>query len=212
MITPNEKVSFYTHFAGALAAAAGTAYLVYRSSGDAQVFVTMLIYGISVTLLFTASSMYHAFKRGENDTSIFRKLDHLAIFIMIAGSYTPPSWTYLTGGWLVFILTAQWALVLFGIFFKFFYLSAPRQISAGIYVLMGWLAVVPIHKFFMAMPIEIFLLFIAGGVSFTAGAIIYAFKRPDPCPGTFGFHEIFHLFILAGAALHYTAMLLMLPS
>ncbi len=212
MISKKETVSFYTHFAGAIAAAAGTAYLLYRSWGDAPVFATMLIYGLSATALFSASSLYHASKTAENDETVFRKLDHLAIFLMIAGTYTPPSWAYLAGGWLVFMLAAQWTLVLFGFFFKLFYLSAPRRVSAGIYVLMGWLAVVPIHKFFIAMPASVFLLFIGGGVCFTAGAVIYALKKPDPCPGRFGFHEIFHLFILAGAALHYAAMLLMLPA
>lgn len=212
MIKPEEKLSFYTHFTGALAAAAGTIYLLNMSDGDAPTFATMLVYGLSVTSLFAASSLYHAFKTRENDESLFRKLDHLAIFIMIAGTYTPPSWTYLTGGWLAFILAAQWTLVLFGIFFKLLYLSAPRQLSTGIYVLMGWLAIVPIHKFYRAMPIEIFLLFIAGGVCFTTGAVIYALKKPDPRPGWFGFHEIFHLFILAGAALHFAAMVLMLPA
>lgn len=207
MIKPAERVSFFTHCAGALAAAAGTVYLACRSCGNTPVFATMLIYGTSVTALFSASSLYHAFKTREDDTSAFRKLDHLAIFIMIAGTYTPPSWTYLEGGWRVFMLGAQWVLVLFGTGFKLFWLSAPRRLSAGIYVLMGWLAIVPIHKFFVAMPIEIFTLFIAGGVCFTAGAVIYALKKPDPFPGRFGFHEIFHLLILAGAALHYAAMI-----
>jgi hemolysin III len=102
--------------------------------------------------------------------------------------------------------------VLFGVFFKFFYLSAPRFVSTGIYVLMGWLAIIPIHKFFIAMPAAMFGLFIAGGLAFTAGAVIYAFKKPDPCPGTFGFHEIFHLIILAGAAIQFAGMLFLLPT
>jgi hemolysin III len=212
MFKPNEPISFYTHFAGVMLSVAGTAYLLIRSYGNTPTFITLLIYCVSVMLLFTASSLYHALKSGENDNSIFRKLDHLAIFFMIAGTYTPPTCAYLTGGWLIGVLTAQWALVLFGVFFKFFYLSAPRFLSTVIYVLMGWLAIIPIHKFFIAMPIAMFALFIAGGLAFTAGAVIYAVKKPDPCPGMFGFHEIFHLFILAGASIQFAGMLFLLPA
>lgn len=212
MMRPQERVSTLTHFAGFLCAIAGTAYLLASAWGDTPKFVTLLIYGLAVIFLFASSSLYHAFKSAENDTSFLRKMDHLAIFFMIAGTYTPPTWEYLSGGWRIGILGAQWALVFFGIFFKFFYLNAPRAVSAGIYVAMGWLAIIPIHKFFIAMPLPMFLLFIAGGVAFTTGAVIYARKSPDPVPGTFGFHEIFHLFILAGAAIHYAAMLYLLPA
>jgi len=211
MIQPKEPISFYTHVAGVFFSIAGSAYLLIKSCGDRPRFLTLLIYCISVILLFTASSLYHAFKSGENDNTIFRKLDHLAIFFMIAGTYTPPTYAYLTGIWLIGILTAQWTLVLFGIFFKFFYLSAPRFLSTAIYMLMGWLAIIPIHKFFIAMPHVMFTLFIAGGLAFSAGAVIYATKKPDPFPGTFGFHEIFHLFILAGAAMQFAGMLFLLP-
>jgi hemolysin III len=212
MIKPKEPISFYTHFAGAMFSVAGAAYLLIKSCGDWPKFLTLLIYSVSVMLLFTASSLYHALKSEENDNSIYRKLDHLAIFFMIAGTYTPPSYAYLTGGWLIGILTAQWVLVLFGVFFKFFYLSAPRYLSTGVYVLMGWLAIIPIHKFYVAMPVTMFVLFIAGGLTFTAGAIIYAIKKPDPCPGIFGFHEIFHIFILAGAAIQFAGMLFLLTA
>ncbi|MBN2158221.1 MAG: hemolysin III family protein [Spirochaetes bacterium] len=209
---PQERASFITHFIGFLFAIAGTAYLLAHSWGDTHKFATLAVYGLAVIFLFASSSLYHAFKKTENDTGFFRKMDHFAIFLMIAGTYTPPTWEYLSGGWRIGILGAQWTLVLFGVFFKFFYLNAPRALSAGVYVAMGWLAVIPIHKFFIAMPLAMFLLFIAGGIAFTAGAVIYARKRPDPLPGTFGFHEIFHLFILAGAGIHFAAMLYLLPA
>jgi hemolysin III len=211
MIEPNEQISSYSHIAGACFFAAGTVYLLIISRGSAPLFLCLLVYGISVTMLFMASSLYHASKKEENDETILRKFDHIAIFFMIAGTYTPPTYAYLAGGWRVGILTAQWSLVLFGVLFKFFYLSAPRALSAGIYVLMGWIAIIPIYKFYAAMPTPVFFLFITGGVAFTTGAIIYAAKKPDPFPDRFGFHEIFHLFILAGAALHFRAMLFLLP-
>ncbi len=207
MVLPGERVSFYTHLLGALAAAAGTAYLAARSAWDPVKLLLMLVYGAGTVFLFSASALYHASKRTDDGESFYRKLDHTAIFFMIAGTYTPPCWFYLDGAWRVAILSAQWGLVLFGVFFKFFYLSAPRVVSTGIYVLMGWIAVAPMHIFVSTMPGTIFALFMAGGAAFTAGAVIYALKRPDPAPGFFGFHEIFHLFILLGAGLHYVAML-----
>lgn len=206
MIPAKERISFQSHFIGALLAAAGAAYLLIKSGDDPAMFITLLIYGCSATFLFMASSLYHATKKEENDDSIYRKLDHLAIFLMIAGTYTPPSWFYLDGWWRTAIIAAQWTLVLFGIFFKFFYISAPRRLSTAVYVLMGWLAIIPIHRFFMAMPLPMFILMVSGGISFTAGAVIYALKKPDPLPGRFGFHELFHLFILAGAALQFAGM------
>jgi hemolysin III len=207
MIKPKEPVSFYTHALGAIMSVAGTVFLIMRSYADTPKFITLIIYGSSMTLLFTASSLYHAFKTGENDESIFRKLDHLAIFFMIAGTYTPPCYHYLEGGWRIGIIGAQWALVVFGVFFKFFYVSGPRFLSTAVYVLMGWLAVIPMHKFVKSMPGPMIVLMIAGGVAFTMGAAIYAIKKPDPLPGRFGFHEIFHIFILAGAGIQYAGML-----
>lgn len=210
MFKPKEPGSFYSHFAGALLSVAGTIYLLVMSRNDTQKFITLFIYGVCMILLFTASSLYHALKGKENGDSNLRKLDHLAIFFMIAGTYTPVCAEYLTGGWRTGIIMAQWLLVLFGIFFKFFYISAPRYLSTGIYVLMGWLAIIPMHKLIISMPAVMLILILAGGLSFTAGAVIYAAKRPDPFPGKFGFHEIFHLFILLGAALQYLGILFLL--
>jgi hemolysin III len=203
-----EPVSFYTHFAGAVASAAGLVLLVTGKRESLAHLATSIIYGSTLVFLFTASSCYHAFKDEENGNSMLRKLDHLAIFLLIAGTYTPICYAYLSGGWRWGILIAQWGLVFFGVFFSLFYLSAPRIISTSIYVLMGWLLVIPIKKIIAAVPNEALLLIVSGGVAYTAGAVIYAVKKPDPVPGKFGFHEIFHLFILLGAALHFTAIYL----
>lgn len=206
MIQKNEAVSFYTHLGGALAFAAGTAVLAVRGFGDLPVFLALLVYGGSAVFLFSASSLYHAMKKKEDERSFYRKLDHLAIFFMIAGTYTPFCLVYLEGWWRAGILIAQWGLVLFGLFFKFFFIGAPRYVSVGIYVLMGWLAVIPAHKLYNAVPAGIMTFIVLGGLSYTAGAVIYGFKRPDPLPGRFGFHEIFHVLILAGAGFHFVAI------
>lgn len=206
-----DPVSFATHFAGALLALAGTLFFAFRGRYDRATLFSLLVYGASATFLFSASSLYHALKKEENGNSLLRKLDHIAIFFMIAGTYMPLCYVYLEGGWRWGIIIAQWSLVLFGLFFKFFWMGAPRALSAGIYILMGWIAVIPIHKFWNSMPAGLLGLILAGGLSYTAGAIIYARKSPDPVPGTFGFHEIFHLFILAGAAFHFAGIAAYVP-
>ncbi|MDD5605369.1 MAG: hemolysin III family protein [Dehalococcoidales bacterium] len=206
-----ELFSFYSHLVGLIAAVAGTVALLILSWGHWQYFIVCLIYGISAINLFTASSVYHASKRGEDTKTIWRKLDHVAIYIMIAGTYTPLAYHYLDGAWFWSIILIQWGLVIAGLFFKLFYLKAPRYLSVSIYLLMGWMVVVFLGKLWpLATTVEIVLLLL-GGISYSAGAAIYAIKKPNPVPGVFGFHEIFHVLIIAGAAFHYLVILLLLP-
>ncbi|MEC9487970.1 MAG: hemolysin III family protein [Halanaerobium sp.] len=201
VIKREERISSYSHFLGFLLALLGTIYLVILADGLTYKFISV-IYGFSVMGLFLASSLYHANKRHDDEISVWRKLDHIAIFLMIAGTYTPVSFVYLTGYWKWGIIIAQWALVLGGLFFKFFYLSAPRLLYTSIYVLMGWMGVLPLAKFIASMSGSALFFLLAGGISYTVGAVFYIMKKPSNTPG-FGFHEIFHLFILLGALFHY---------
>lgn len=201
-IGSQEKISCYSHLAGVVAAVAGTAFLIYAVRLSAASVAVAAVYGFSVTLLFSASAVYHALKQSENEISVWRKLDHAAIFFMIAGTYTPVCYAYLTGYWKWSMIIIQWALVIAGLFLKFFYLTAPRYFSTIIYLLMGWIGIVAIKEFLTVMPsLAIFYLF-AGGISFTVGALFYAVKKPVFRSG-FGFHEIFHLFVLLGGVFHY---------
>jgi hemolysin III len=201
-IRTRESFNFYSHLAGVFAAIAGTAYLIYSVRSSPVHVALSIVYGFSVTLLFLASATYHALKHNENEISVWRKLDHIAIFFMIAGTYTPVCYVYLSGYWRWSIITVQWALVIAGLFLKLFYLKAPRYFSTFIYLFMGWMGIMPIQKFLTTMPsIALFYLF-AGGLSFTVGAILYAIKKPVFRSG-FGFHEIFHLFVFLGWLFHY---------
>lgn len=197
-----EKVSAYTHGAAIPVMGIGTAVLAYMSRGNSALQTVSLIYGISAILLFTASFLYHSKKRSENDTSVWRKLDHSAIFLLIAGTYTPMCYLYLDGWMRWGILIAQWSLVFSGIIFKLFFIKAPRIIGTAIYLIMGWIVVIPISRLVSVMPGDVLFFLTAGGLSYTAGAVIYAIKRPNPIPERFGFHEIFHIFIIAGAVFH----------
>jgi len=204
-VAPEERFSCFSHLAGFAAAIVGTVVLAYIAGGGARLAVA-LVYGLSTVFLFGASALYHASKDVENGRSFRRRLDHLAIFFMIAGGYTPICYVHLDGAWRWSILGVQWGLVLLGVFFKLFYIGAPRYVTATIYVVMGWIAVIPLHRLLASMDIQTAWLLGAGGVAYTVGAGIYAAKRPDPWPSRFGFHEIFHLFVLIGAGIHYWAM------
>ncbi|MFW5971883.1 MAG: PAQR family membrane homeostasis protein TrhA [Bacillota bacterium] len=193
-----ERVSFYSHFVGFILALIGTGYLIYVARDSILEIITSTVYGFSIIFLFLSSSLYHAFKRKENELSFWRKLDHFAIFVMIAGTYTPVSMIYLTGYWKWIIISVQWALVLGGFFFKFFYLKAPRWLYTAIYLLMGWIGIVPLRQFMANMPLSAELLLFVGGGFFTIGAVFYMLKKPRKV-----FHEIFHIFILLGGIAHF---------
>ena len=198
-----ERFSCYSHMSGTILAVAGTIFLISQSIGELGHILVSLLYGISISFLFFASTMYHAHKRSENEKTVWRKMDHIAIFVMIAGSYSPISYIYLTGGWRLGILIAQWGLVSIGIIFKLFIINTPRWVTILIYLLQGWMAVLPLYLLLTVMPISSFILMGLGGIAYTIGAIIYAIKKPNPYPGVFGFHEIFHVLILIAAGLHY---------
>lgn len=126
---------------------------------------------------------------------------------MIAGTYTPLAYHYLEGAWFWSIIIIQWGLVIAGLFFKFFYLRAPRYLSVSIYLIMGWMVVIFLSQLWPLASTQEIVLLLLGGISYSAGAAIYAVKKPNPFPGVFGFHEIFHILILLGAALHYLVIL-----
>lgn len=201
-ILKTEKISAYTHGAAVPVMAIGTVILIILSKGNKSMQLVSLVYGLSGIFLFTASFLYHSKKRKENEISVWRKLDHTAIFFLIAGTYTPICYFYLDGKMMWGMIIGQWLLVFLGTVFKLFFINAPRVIGTLIYLLMGWSAVIPISTLVHTMPHTALVFLAAGGVSYTVGAIIYALKKPDPLPGCFGFHEIFHVFIVGGAVLH----------
>ncbi len=203
MNIPNtEKISAYTHGGTIPVMVIGTAILLIISRGSITAQIISLIYGLSGIFLFSASFIYHSQKVIENDESFWRKLDHTAIFFLIAGTYTPICFFYLQGNMRWGILIAQWSLVISGTIFKLYFVNAPRVIGTLIYLLMGWIVIIPISTLVHTMPHAALVFLAAGGISYTIGAVIYAVKRPNPLPDFFGFHEIFHIFVIGGAVLH----------
>jgi len=204
----SEEVSFYTHCGGLILSFAGLIPFLGPPYLAVKGKVSSIIYILSIALMFGSSSAYHYTKKSENSESIWRKLDHMAIFIAIAGTYTPYSYIYLGGYWKWTIIILQWTLALAGIFFKLFYLKAPRALNTALYLVMGWVALFPLKQLIQAMPLSVTLCLFGGGLFYSVGAIIYAKKKPNPIPGLFGFHEIFHIFILIAAITHYIGICL----
>jgi hemolysin III len=201
-----EPVDARISFAGLLAAVAGVVYIVIRFHGDLPVLAAMLVYGASLCVLFGASSLYHGIPAGVTGTSVLRKIDHAAIYVLIAGSYTPVLFVGLGGAWRIATLASIWGVAIAGIVLTMWFVHAPRWLSAAVYIAMGWFAIVPSFKLVPALPHVVTLLIALGGLLYTIGAVVYATRRLDLLPRHFGFHEIFHLFVLAGAATQFVGI------
>jgi hemolysin III len=205
-----EPVNSLTHFVGILLSIAGLIVLLLLSRGEPWRTVSFAIYGGALILLYTASTLLHSLRVGAKAERRLRIFDHAAIFVLIAGSYTPIALVTLQQGrerWGWGILVAVWLIALCGVFFKLFWLEAPRWLSTALYLFMGWLAVVAIVPIAATLPAWGVFWLALGGFFYSVGAIIYGLKKPVLFPGVFGYHELWHLFVLAGSACHFVMML-----
>ena len=200
-----EPVNGASHLVGLLLASAGTVLLLRMASGPWQL-AAFSVYGATLILLYGASTLYHLLPLSDRPLRALRTLDHIAIYFLIAGTYTPIALITLHSplGWA--LLAAVWLIAVAGIPFKLFFLDAPVWISTATYLAMGYLALVAVVPLARVVPLAGLLWLIAGGLSYTIGAVIYSRQRPDPFPGRFGHHEIWHLLVLAGSACHFAFM------
>lgn len=198
-----EPVNGFTHMGAAIAAVIGLGLLLYLSRTSVVLMTVLLIYGLSLIMMFTASSIYHLVKGGPTVMQRLRKFDHTAIYFLIAGTYTPICFYYFEGFWRWGILGTIWALALAGIVVKLFVINAPRWVTAGIYLIMGWLAVIGFGQIITNMPPGAISWLVAGGVLFSVGAVVYITKKPNFFPRVFGFHEIWHIFVILGCLAHF---------
>jgi len=203
-----DPVSGLTHLASALAAVVGAAVLWSASTADLSSRISLLVYGASLVLLFAASSAYHLLRAAPDRELLLRRLDHTAIFLLIAGTYTPLCIIVLAGTFGMALLVTIWALAAVGILLKVVFIErVSRWVSMGLYVLMGWLALVGVVPLVRALPLGGLIWLLAGGLLYTGGAMVYATKRMNFLPGRFGFHEVWHLFVSGAAASHYILIL-----
>jgi hemolysin III len=200
-----EPVSGLTHLFGVFISAVGLLILLNISLAlnNTRDMAVSCVFGISLILLYSASSIYHLTMASEKVIKILRRIDHSMIYVLIAGSYTPVCLITLKGkiGYSIFAMI--WALTILGILIKNFWFNAPRWLSTAFYIVMGWLVVIAIYPMSKVMPLAGIMWLIMGGVSYTVGGLIYAFKYPKINNKYFGFHEIFHIFVLIGSFCHY---------
>jgi hemolysin III len=196
-----EPFNAGSHFIGFLLAGLGTWYLLQMASGGAQL-LAFGIYGATLLLLYGASTCYHGLPLGAAGLRRLRTLDHIAIYFLIAGTYTPVAAITLRESGGAALLAASWTIAAAGIPFKIRWLDAPVWVSTGTYLGMGYLALVAVVPLAREVGTGLGWL-VAGGVAYTVGAIIYAVERPDPLPGRFGHHGLWHLLVLAGSACHF---------
>lgn len=199
-----DPMSSFTH---ALGACLGVVYLfilqylALSHQRDTTTHITLLIFSLSIIALYSASAYYHYIPNNHPRKQLFRKLDHSLIYVLIAGSYTPIAMQFLAPGKNIVFTLSIWAIALLGIISKVIWLHAPRFLYTLLYLLMGW-AVVLDWKGFSSMPTDSLRLLALGGLCYTIGAIIYIIKKPN-ISEKWGFHELFHLFILMGTFTHF---------
>jgi hemolysin III len=204
-----EPVNTLTHLLAAVFSLGGLIWLIVLTWDEPGKMVSLAIYGISLVLLYTASTLLHGAKLPEEKRMGLNRLDHAAIFVLIAGTYTPIAYNLFPPGWRWLVLAIVWLLAAVGVANKFFAGRIHGLLQTSIYPLMGWGGAVPAvfaHQQRALIPPSGLLLILLGGLIFTAGYVIYYRQRPDPWPGVFGHHEIWHLFVIAGSLCHFLFM------
>lgn len=196
----------WSHLLAIAPAVAGAVTVVALTAGNRPRQIAMTVYGVALVLLFTVSAAYHRIRWSPRRRALLRRVDHATIFLMIAGTYTPIVFTTLDGAWRAGILTAIWTMSLLGTVVVSGFLSLPNWARVAPYLGTAWVAAVAIPKVAPALGVSGMVLVITGAVLYTLGAVAYAARRPDPWPRVFGYHEIFHLLVIAATALFYTAV------
>ena len=202
--------SALTHFIAMLLALCAAVPLLVRAAVHSGVksLTAMTVFMISMVLLYAASTIYHSVNCSGRILRIFRKMDHMMIFVLIAGTYTPVCLLTLPKPSGLMLLAAVWGIALVGIFIKGFWITCPKWFSSVLYIAMGWSCLSVLGQLFSLLPLHAFLWLLAGGLIYTAGGIIYALRLPlfDARHPMFGLHEIFHLFVMAGSLCHFVFM------
>ena len=184
--------------------ASGT--LLVLLAATTRTSVAAAIYAASVSALFGVSALYHRVTWNGPARRRLRRLDHAMIFLLIAGTYTPVGLLVLKGTLATVVLAVVWGGAAAGIVLELVWTGAPRWLGGTVYLALGWVAVVAMPQLFARLGMAGGLLIVAGGLVYSAGAAVYALRRPDPVPAVFGYHEVFHLLVIAGVAAHFLAI------
>ena len=169
--------------------------------------VSAAVYALSLCALYGVSAAYHRVGWTPKALLRMRKLDHSMIFVLIAGTYTPFSVIVLDGVWATVLLAAVWTGALFGIGVKVFGMDRMRKLGSALYIILGWLAVLATPQFVPRLGLGVMSLILAGGILYTLGAVVLLRRSPDPSPAVFGYHEIWHVMVVAASLCHYAAVM-----
>ena len=196
----------WSHLAAAVVAIAGLIALVVITRNDPAKLASMVVYGVALVLLFGVSGTYHVFNWPPRVKDWLRRADHATIFLFIAATYTPLAFNVLRGWWRIGVLVAIWVCAIAGMVGAAPFLRIPRQVLASLYLAMGWVAVVAFIPLTAALGWVAAVLMALGGLQYSVGAAIYAFRRPNLWPRVFGYHEIFHLAVISASVTFYVVM------
>lgn len=201
--------SSITHFIGMLMALiAGVPFVIKASQGSSITLISAIVYIASMVLLYAASSTYHFFDISEKINKFLKKIDHMMICVLIAGTYTPYCLLTIKGTFGIVVLSIIWSFALIGIIIKALWVTCPKWFSSILYIGMGWTCVIALPRLWNGLTPAGFGWLLAGGIVYTIGGIIYALKIPwfDNKFKNFGLHEIFHLFVMGGSICHYISL------
>ena len=205
-----EPGSAITHFIGMLIAIFAAVPLLIKAAHEPSriYIISLAIYAASLILLYAASTTYHTFDISPKVNTILKKIDHMMISVLIAGSYTPVCLIVLKGKTGIILLSIVWAIAIAGILIKAFWVYCPKWVSSVLYIGMGWTCVLAFTQILNNMSPAAFGWLLAGGIIYTVGGVIYALKLPifNSRHKNFGSHEIFHLFVMGGSACHFVVM------
>lgn len=203
-----DPASALTHFIGFVAALTAAPFLISRlheTGADVLSYIGCILFLIGLICLYGASTCYHTFRLGEKKDKLLKKFDHLMIFVLIAGTYSPVCLTALRGPIGYTLFAAIWSIAALGMLFKFFWVTCPKWISSVLYIGMGWACIFTGPMLTKALPMKGFAFLLAGGLLYTIGGVIYALKLKgfNQRHPYFGSHEIFHVFVMAGSLCHF---------
>lgn len=208
-VTIREPGSAITHFIAWLMAIVAASPLIIKAESNSHIAAAaMIIFMASMILLYGASTAYHSVSVSDKILKIFRKIDHMMIFVLIAGSYTPVCLIVLGGKIGYTLLALVWGIAIIGMTIKAFWITCPKWFSSAIYIAMGWTCLLVFGTLWSTLPHAAFGWLLAGGIIYTIGGIIYALKLPifNSIHKNFGSHEIFHLFVMGGSICHFIFM------
>lgn len=201
-----EPVNGFTHLAGALLAALGLVWLVIITRDHPAKMVSVAIYGLCNIILYSASAAYHLSNGSERKILWLRRLDHAAIYLLIAGSYTPIFYNVLTGNRRWLILSIVWGLALLGVIYKLVFLKDAGYLSLMAYIATGWVGAIPVIQSLDLFPPEAVIMFLISGLIYLSGTIVFGLERPN-FHRNFGHHELWHVLVMSGSAIHFVALM-----